>query len=117
MCQIGSPFSAQDKHQGQDISKALDHREPISQDPLDFQPPGLWDLGRTPINVSHMSIYLDKYPIRQVANEIFQGFTYGFMLNYQGPRIGVFFQIIYYQLTNSKLNYKTKYAKKLEKEE
>lgn len=37
-----------------------------------------------------MSIYLDKYPIRQVANEIFQGFTYGFMLNYQGPRIGVF---------------------------
>lgn len=36
-----------------------------------------------------MSIYLDKYPIRQVANEIFQGFTYGFMLNYQGPRIGV----------------------------
>lgn len=54
------------------------------------QPPGLWDLGRTPINVSHKSIYLDKYPIRQVANEIFQGFTYGFMLNYQGPRIGVF---------------------------
>lgn len=89
MCQIGSPFSAQDKHQGQDINKALDSREPISHDPLDFQLPGLWDLGRTTINVSHISINLDKYPIRQVANEIFLGFTYCFMLYYPGHRIGV----------------------------
>lgn len=36
-----------------------------------------------------MSIYIDKFPNRQFAKCVCQGFAHCSMLNYHGPRIGV----------------------------
>lgn len=36
-----------------------------------------------------MSIYIDKFPNRQFAKCVCQGFAHSSMLNYHGPRIGV----------------------------
>lgn len=43
--------------------------------------------GSTPVNVKSMCPYLAIYPNQSVAFELRNGFTYGFFLQYQGPRI------------------------------
>lgn len=50
----------------------------------------LWDLGKTPIIVDQLKILLDKYPNPKVAEELCSGFTYGFRLQYVGPRDHVY---------------------------
>lgn len=59
---------------------------------LDFQghfvnkDPSLWDLGYTPVNVSELTTLLQNYPNITVADQLLHGFTFGFSLNYMGPR-------------------------------
>ena len=82
-------ISVPGKQPVQELNRVLDPKYIILQDPQDLQLPGLWDLGLTPIKPSSLAPYLVDYPIRNIAEEIFQGLTYGFMLNYKGPRIGI----------------------------
>lgn len=37
----------------------------------------LWDLGRTPIHVDELGVYLKQYPDQQVANELVMDFLRG----------------------------------------
>lgn len=46
----------------------------------------LWDLGYTPVNVSALTTLLQNYPNKTVADQLLHGFTFGFSLNYTGPR-------------------------------
>lgn len=47
----------------------------------------LSSIAHSPVNVLNLSKYLGHYPHRLAAFELLQGFTYGFKLGYQGPRV------------------------------
>lgn len=49
----------------------------------------LYELGKSPINLSFLSKELKNYPNKDVAQEIFHGFRDGFSLQYSGPRVPV----------------------------
>lgn len=44
-------------------------------------------LGRTPINISKLSEFLNLYPNRKHAQILLDGFSNGFRVNYEGPRV------------------------------
>ncbi|XP_045196576.2 uncharacterized protein LOC123551595 isoform X1 [Mercenaria mercenaria] len=47
----------------------------------------LHSLANTPINLAVLKVYLSLYPNKQLADELLEGFTNGFRLQYQGPRV------------------------------
>jgi len=51
------------------------------------RPSELYALGKSPIKVDILAHYLKQYPDQKVALELLEGFTEGFSLKYQGPRI------------------------------
>lgn len=61
-----------------------------SPDPPEIKTPlqakDLWSLGDTPIKIGALNNYLDLYPLQNIAAELRDGFTFGFRLNYNGPR-------------------------------
>ncbi|CAG2243366.1 unnamed protein product [Mytilus edulis] len=47
----------------------------------------LWDKGWTPINIIELNTYLGDYANRVDAQLLLEGFTFGFRIQYEGPRI------------------------------
>lgn len=47
----------------------------------------LSSIAHSPVNVLNLSKYLAHYPDQLAAFELLHGFTYGFKLGYQGPRV------------------------------
>jgi len=47
----------------------------------------IWALGKSPIKIEIVQRYLQKYPLKEVAQELSGGFLKGFRLKYTGPRI------------------------------
>lgn len=47
----------------------------------------LFSLAKTPIHLEHLKEDLIKYPNRQAAEELANGFEFGFPLHYTGPRL------------------------------
>ncbi|VDI43964.1 Hypothetical predicted protein [Mytilus galloprovincialis] len=47
----------------------------------------LWDKGWTPINILELNTYLGDYANRVDAQLLLEGFTFGFRIQYEGPRI------------------------------
>ncbi|VDI00685.1 Hypothetical predicted protein [Mytilus galloprovincialis] len=47
----------------------------------------LWDKGWTPINILELNTYLGDYANRVDAQLLLEGFTFGFRIRYEGPRI------------------------------
>jgi hypothetical protein len=47
----------------------------------------IWKLGYSPINLNELYIALEKYPSKDIAKLLRDGFTSGFKINYTGPRL------------------------------
>ena len=47
----------------------------------------IWALGKSPIKIEIVQRYLQNYPLKEVAQELSDGFLKGFRLKYTGPRI------------------------------
>lgn len=47
----------------------------------------LYSLGTSPICIEQVKLSLSNYPFENVKNELINGITHGFKLQYQGPRI------------------------------
>ena len=47
----------------------------------------IWALGKSPIKVEVVQKYLRNYPLKDVAQELSEGFLNGFRLKYTGPRV------------------------------
>ena len=50
----------------------------------------LYSLGKSPIDVKRLSTYLVSYPNRKIADELANGFKFGFKIPYTGPRSYIF---------------------------
>jgi hypothetical protein len=50
----------------------------------------IWAIGKSPILLDTLDMYLSKYPDRISAGLLKHGLYYGFRLQYTGPRISVF---------------------------
>ncbi|KAJ1216844.1 hypothetical protein NDU88_004443 [Pleurodeles waltl] len=48
---------------------------------------GLWEKARTPVKLNRLRLWLERYGDRQAAQVLFLGFSEGFSLAYEGPRI------------------------------
>ena len=46
-----------------------------------------WQLGYSPINLSELYIALEKYPRKDIAKLLKDGFTSGFKINYTGLKL------------------------------
>jgi hypothetical protein len=46
----------------------------------------LFRKGPSPVNVSRLAALLSEYPCREDAHILFEGFSSGFKLHYDGPR-------------------------------
>jgi hypothetical protein len=44
-------------------------------------------MGYSPINLHILSKLLSVYPDREAADILYNGFRYGFRINYAGPRV------------------------------
>ena len=49
----------------------------------------LWDLGKTPINLSVLKKYIESYDNESDRNLLIAGFAEGFRLQYTGPRLSL----------------------------
>ena len=47
----------------------------------------IWQLGYSPINLSELYIALEKYPCKDIAKLLKDGFTSSFKINYTGLRL------------------------------
>ena len=47
----------------------------------------IWKMGYSPINIKQLQLILTDYPKEQDKQILFNGFKFGFSLNYHGPRI------------------------------
>ena len=47
----------------------------------------IWAIGKSPIKIEPLLNYLQEYPLKNVVNELSDGFVNGFRLKYTGPRI------------------------------
>jgi hypothetical protein len=46
----------------------------------------VWKMGYSPIKLEKISQYLMYYPKKEESKMIYDGFKYGFYINYNGPR-------------------------------
>ena len=46
----------------------------------------IWELGKTPIKVEKLETLVKNYPSKEIADELLNGFTYGFRIGYNGPK-------------------------------
>ena len=47
----------------------------------------IWCFGYSPMNLPILSKMLSVYPDREAADNLYNGFRYGFRINYAGPRV------------------------------
>nr|XP_034331146.1 uncharacterized protein LOC117680591 isoform X3 [Crassostrea gigas] len=85
----GSPQSQEEdletSNQPGVLSQQLNQPQTVTESPF----PCMLDVSNvacTPIKVPALSKYLAKYPIRENALELLEGFQFGFKLCYEGPR-------------------------------
>lgn len=53
---------------------------------MDLSSASKFDLGSSPVDISVFNQELQDYPDRQVAEELSNGFSYGFSIKFEGPR-------------------------------
>lgn len=96
MCQISA--NACLAHQDMALLKGLDKRNLKHSPPKDqlsnSRGTGIWDLGHSPIRVDKIFRVLQDYPVRKAAKELLKGLTKRFKLNYVGPRLGSFSNLV-----------------------
>lgn len=63
--------------------------DPLIQlsDPRNLE--SIWELGRSPINIQKLALQLAEYPNQPDAIYILNGFSNGFSLHYEGPRLPI----------------------------
>ena len=49
----------------------------------------IWSLDKSPVNVEQLALMLMNYPDEASADILYNGFKYGFLINYTGPRTTV----------------------------
>ncbi|CAC5356332.1 unnamed protein product [Mytilus coruscus] len=59
----------------------FDRLQELSKDRYD-----IWKMGHSPINIEQLELFLKDYPNEQNKQILFNGFKFGFSLNYHGPR-------------------------------
>ena len=65
----------------------IQHQVKAEQDSIAKAAQDIWALGKSPIKIEIVQKYLRNYPLKDVAQELSEGFLNGFRLKYTGPRV------------------------------